>query len=222
MTISTRDLSALPDVEGLRQLLRSLAMLDAILCEDWEGRYFSFDSRWGQGQMLGSMRNGSGDGFYAVFNDAGCFLKGFAHEALMSPHQFDPPSVAPGVLDNVPPEFAEFLKEPAFDIENTTFCIWRRREDDAWHHGNVIFPDGADPDGSEDLLAMLDGDPETYRTWAEDYFGDDWEDDRRLESSDVARIYHHELLTDALVTAINPDRKFSEVTKDAKEIGYPL
>jgi hypothetical protein len=30
--ISTRDLSRLPDVDGLRRLLQSMAMLDAILC----------------------------------------------------------------------------------------------------------------------------------------------------------------------------------------------
>ncbi len=43
--ISTRDLSGLPPVDALRRVMRSLAMLDAILCPDWQGRYFSFNSR---------------------------------------------------------------------------------------------------------------------------------------------------------------------------------
>ena len=43
--ISTRDLSELPDVDGLRRLMQSLAMLDAIVCREREYRYFFFDSR---------------------------------------------------------------------------------------------------------------------------------------------------------------------------------
>lgn len=42
--ISTRDLSELPDVNGLRRLLMSMAVLDAILCRDWQYRYYSFNS----------------------------------------------------------------------------------------------------------------------------------------------------------------------------------
>ncbi len=42
--ISTRDLTSLPNVDDLRQLLQSLAMLDAILSPDWDGRYYSFKS----------------------------------------------------------------------------------------------------------------------------------------------------------------------------------
>ncbi len=42
--ISTRDLSQLPDVDPLRRLMQSLAMLDAILSPDWELRYYSFNA----------------------------------------------------------------------------------------------------------------------------------------------------------------------------------
>ena len=34
--ISTRDLSLLPDVDGFRRLLQSMAMLDAVLCPEWQ------------------------------------------------------------------------------------------------------------------------------------------------------------------------------------------
>lgn len=218
--ISSRDLADLPDVEGLRRRMQSLAMLDAILWDDWEYRYHSFNAAWADGKMLGSMRNGSGDQFFAAFNQAGCFLKGFAHEAPMSPHRSKPQRVFAGVLDNVPSEFAEFCREPAFDMENTTFCIWRRYGDDSWQHGQISYPSAPDPDGSEELLAILDGDPTTYKNWAEDYFGEDIDEDRELSLSDVTRIYQHDALTKELVVAINPDRKLSELTEDIKEIGY--
>jgi hypothetical protein len=44
--ISTRDLSSLPDVDGLRKLLQTLATLDAILCPEWQYRYYSFNRAW--------------------------------------------------------------------------------------------------------------------------------------------------------------------------------
>jgi hypothetical protein len=42
---STRDPSALPEVGSLRRLSQSLAMLDAILCPEWQYRYHSFNAR---------------------------------------------------------------------------------------------------------------------------------------------------------------------------------
>src|SRR5262249_50472332 len=105
MPNSTRNLRRLPDVDGLRTLLQSLAMLDAILCPEWDLRYYSFNSRWSKGKQMGSMRNGSGDDFFALFNASGCFLKGFDHESPMTPYDREPKEVWPGVLDDVPSEF---------------------------------------------------------------------------------------------------------------------
>ena len=53
--ISTRDLSAMPDLAGFRRLARSVAMLDAILSPEWEFRYYSFNSKWAEGEMMASM-----------------------------------------------------------------------------------------------------------------------------------------------------------------------
>jgi hypothetical protein len=58
--ISTRNLTLFPDVDELRALLQSMAMLDAILSPEWEGRYYSFNIRWSAGEQMGSMRGWSG------------------------------------------------------------------------------------------------------------------------------------------------------------------
>lgn len=220
---STRNLAGLPDVPALRRLLQSLAMLDVIVCTDWETRYFWFDASWREMQMLGSIKNRAGDEAFAVFNQASCFLKGFVHDSPMSPHHAHPPAVAPGVLDAVPAEFAELLDEPSLDIAKTTFCLWRRNGDEQWQHGEIRFPrGGSDPDGSEKLLKMLDGDPASYLAWAKEYYKDDCYEGRQLEVNDIARIYDHEPLSKELVAKINPDRQFRRLMADAKEIGYPL
>src|SRR6187402_2810137 len=143
MPISTRNLKALPDVDRLRLLLQSLAMLDAILSPEWEYRYYSFNSHWSKREQMGSMRDGCGDGLFALFNAAGCFLKGFAHESPMSPYSRQPKQVWPGVLESVPSAFAAALKEPAFSMEDTTFCVWRLSGDETWQRGRIEFPQGA-------------------------------------------------------------------------------
>lgn len=85
--ISTRDLSQMLNIDDLRRLFQSMAMLDAIIPRDWESRYYSFNAHWGDGEQLGSIRNGQGDEFFAVFNTQGFLLKGFAHESPMSPYR---------------------------------------------------------------------------------------------------------------------------------------
>lgn len=214
--ISTRNLSLLPGVDGLRHVLQSMAMLDAIICPEWDGRYYSFNAEWGAGEQMGSMRNGSGDEFFAFFNSAGCWLKGFAHESAMTPYRETPQRVWPGVLDAVPQEFAACLREPAFSIEDVTFCIWRRTADGGWQIGPISFPAGdRDPDGSGCLLSKLDGRPETYRAWAIEYY------EREVPLAAVEHVYRHWPLTNQIIAQLNPELAPTELAADLRAIGYP-
>jgi hypothetical protein len=216
--ISTRDLSLLPDIARLKALCQSLAMLDAILSPEWEYRYYSFDSRWGENEsvdeQMASMRNGSGDEYVLLFTPAGAIMKGFAHEAAMSPYQFDPPHVWPGVLESVPQEFADFLSEPAFSLDETTFCIWRRSQDAVWQHGPIEFPADDDPDGSAELLVILDGKPRTYQAWAKEYY------EQAIPLKAVEHMYQHKPLTKAIVAALNADLSLKDLADEIAEIGY--
>jgi hypothetical protein len=220
--ISTRDLSLLPDIETLRQTWQSMAMVDAVLCPNWEYRYYSFQAGWGEGEQLGSMRSGSGDDLFAHFSSAGCWIKGFDHESPLSPFTEHPPRVRPGVLDHVPPEFAACLQEPAFNVDMATFCIWRRPVDAAWQTGPVAFPadahdpDGPDPDGSVQMLSPLDGRAETYRAWAEEYY------ERKVDAAAVEQIFEHRPLTPELVAKLNPKASLAGLVDDIREIGYPV
>jgi len=213
--ISTRDLAMLPDIGCLHLLTQSLAMLDAILCPEWESRYYSFNAKWGAEQMMATMRNGSGDTFFLLFQPTGAILKGFAHEAPMSPYTFAPPRVWPGVLETIPSVFASFLTEPAIVVEETTFCIWCTCHDTQWQRGTIQFPDHPDPDGSEALLAILDGNPRTYQANAEEY------NEGSVNLDAVIQIYNQQPLTNALVGALNSDLSLADVSRDREEIGYP-
>jgi hypothetical protein len=65
--VTKKKLDTIPDVESLKKLCQALAMLDAIISPEWEYRYYSFDSKWAQGEMMASMRNGSGDEYFILF-----------------------------------------------------------------------------------------------------------------------------------------------------------
>jgi hypothetical protein len=58
-------------------LSKALAMLDAILSPEWEYRYYSCNGKWAPGETMASMRNGSGDGYFILFNGHGAAIKGF-------------------------------------------------------------------------------------------------------------------------------------------------
>ena len=211
-TVSSAEiLKTLPEIEDLKRRCQALATLDSILCPEWEYRYFSFNDAWAPGEALSSMRNGEGDDWLILFNPRGAIVKGFVLAADMAK---DCPW--PGVVDAVPEEFAAFVAEPAFAIDKTTFCLWRRTADASWHAGPVEPPGSQDPDGRSKLLRFLDGDPATYQAWGEEYYG------ARLNPRAIEQIYHHEQLSEFLVRSLNPKAKLRFLRPEIEEIGYPL
>lgn len=74
----------------------------------------------GLGQSMASMRNGSGDDYFILFSSAGTAIKGYAREYPMA----NPGHPPDAVLDGFPPSIEDFLSEPAFTMDCTTFCIW--------------------------------------------------------------------------------------------------
>lgn len=209
----------LPDIPNLIRISKAIAMLDAILSEEWEYRFYSFNSHWDKNdptQQMASMRNGCGDHYFIWFSTLGAAIKGFDHESPMSPAN-NGERVYPGVLSEVPAEFSSFLNEPAFIMGDTTFCLWRHSEDDEWHTGNVNFPGnaGAVPDGSKSLLAILDGKPSSYVRFASEYFELD------IDEEDVEHVYNLKPLTAELLERLQCERSLDELRDDMLEIGYP-
>lgn len=210
--ISSHDLTAMPDLVGFRRLARSLAALDAVMSPEWEYRYYAFDSSWAEGEMMASMRNGSGDRWFAIICSAGVAIVGLAHE---SP-SYKPGQPHPGVFAGLPAVFkANLLDEPAFDTSNATFCVWRLRDDDRWHSGATTGHEVSRADGSAELLTIFEGRPEQYRDFAEEYF------EREVALPDVTAVYEHRALGQELVARLNEEADATAVEAELREIGYP-
>ncbi|WP_214413187.1 hypothetical protein [Sphaerisporangium fuscum] len=210
----------LPDVPVLRDLCRSMAVLEAVLSPDWESRYHSFDADWGPAEEMASMRNGSGDEYSIVFSDGGAFVRGFDHEAVMSPYGNDGPW--PGVLDSVPDVFRQYLEEPAFRDEAgmpvVTACLWREGGDGRWRVGEIEYPDGeSDPDGAARLFALLvDPSPQAFQRFAEDYY------EVPVDLDAVRHVYALRPLTQAVVATLNADLSLEDLVEDLSASRYPF
>ncbi|MEV7954172.1 WD40 repeat domain-containing protein [Streptomyces sp. NPDC088141] len=211
----------LPDTPTLRDLCRSIAMLDAILDPDPVGEpRHRFDARWQGTQGLASMDNGAGDAYCIVFSEAGAYLQGFDHESTMSPYDRVDGSPWPGVLESVPEAFQPYVRQLAFGGDGcarVTACLWRETGDEPWHTGSVEFPGGLhDADGADWLFQLLtDGTPQAYQNWAESYYG------RPVDLSAVRHCYALRPLTPEVVSALNPAVTLERLGERVETTGYP-
>lgn len=203
--INTASLHELPEPAELERLTQALAVLDAIMSPEWWYRYYSFDPAWAPGERMASMRNGSGDHWNMIFSDAGAALVGLGHESST----FEPGNPKPWVFKGFPAAFEKNLRqEPAFETENSTFCIWYLLEEGRWRSG----ADEPVDDGSAEFLAILKGDPKAYVKFAEHYY------EVELALKDVVHIYKHMPLTPDLVMRMNPDVDLDSLKQELHQI----
>lgn len=183
----------------LELICKGLATLDAMMSEDWDSRYYSFNQAWNtkSTQRMASMRNGEGDEWFIVFDKSGVFVKAFWHE---HPHE----DVAK-IYKGLPKALMSQLKEQAFSMEHVTFG--------GWHDGTTWTLRGnAAPPTNE--LAILTGDPEKYRAYAKPYF------EAELPIDAVAHVLAGKKLDAKLVKRISTERTLAELKADLAEIGY--
>jgi hypothetical protein len=245
MIISTKNLTPLPDIATLQKLCKSLATLDAIICREWESRYYSYNNAWDKNKMeeYFEMRDGCGDQFQILFSSDGVVINGYAHESEMNnwierevaPTTFmgkvkaifgeqitvSEPKIWKGVIDRLPEVFKNFMYGEPIKSIGTTFCIWRQHTENSWKIGNIKFPEDEYGDGSADLLYILDNDPKTYKNWAIEYYDQFECDDKKLNLKSVKHIYDFKPLTKDIVLELNPDiEDWDSLKKDLEEISY--
>ena len=145
---------------ALQRLTRTLAVLDAILCEEDWLRVHRYEPAWSEDLALGIIDNGAGDHLHLLFTPHGTLLKGFDHESPFSPHAQDTYGVWPGIYTKVPAPLLAYLEQDeSLEMDHVTFCMWRQPGDGQWRMGNIVRPDGWD-DGQALLLGYLCPDPE--------------------------------------------------------------
>ena len=204
--ISTENLSLLPPPTELQKICKSIATLEAILCQEWEYRYYSYQKQWSDTEEVCEMRNGEGNQMLILFTNQGACINGFAHESVAN---------TVGILDGLPDMFHEFMNEEPVKSMGTTFCIWQTDLDSAWKTRQLDLPNNDYKDGSSDLLQLLDGNPSTYKNWAEEYY------DINLSLTAIESIFKGATVTQELVNQLNLNLEdFSALKSDLEEIGF--
>lgn len=205
---------ALPPPPELLKTCRAIAALDLILSPEWEDRFYSFDSKWGTGEQMASMRDGSGDSWHVVFSDKGwTALRGFVHESLAAEER---ETLSRALRAACPPELKGFTEEPAFDWKNTTVCHFHTGGESSWKRAKDLTPH-ANVDTFEDgLLWDLTQGAEGYVKHAQNYF----KVEVPLEL--VRHVFAQKPITPEMVKRLNPGTELSQIEEELfGKIGYP-
>ncbi|MCU0351797.1 MAG: hypothetical protein MUF43_13370 [Flavobacterium sp.] len=205
--ISTKELN-LPNRQKLQSICKAISVLDAILSQEWEFRYYSYNNKWSENEEFCEMRNGSGDHMLLLFRPDGCIINGYAHEC--------PQQEKEKLTRNLPSNFNEFIFGEPVKTIGTTFCIWTNENND-WRTGQI---DNYE-DNSEEMLGIFDGNPQTYIDFATAYFEESYiESGIPLET--VTDIYNGKTLTKEMVlTIVDTLEDWEQLEADLNEIGYP-
>lgn len=206
--ISTKNINLLPGRKKLQSICKAIAVLDAILSQEWEYRYYSYNNKWADNEEFCEMRNGSGDQMLILFRQDGCVINGFAHEFLQYEKQ--------ELTKNLPSIFDEFIFGEPVKTMGTTFCVWTT-EGKNWQTGQIENYE----DNSAEMLSIFDGNPQTYIDWATGYFEESYiESGIPLET--VTKIYDQQTLTKEMVlTIVKELEDWEQLENDLDEIGYP-
>lgn len=66
----------LPSKEILQKTCKAISVLDAILCSEWEYRFYSYNSRWSEDEEFCEMQDMEGERFQILFKEEGCVING--------------------------------------------------------------------------------------------------------------------------------------------------
>ena len=181
-------------INKFKKVLKSLAMLDAIIMPEWEYRYFSFDSQWGEYEEMASMKTGHGEEYYILFKGDSVIGKYYYPSYN---HQID--------LKDIPPCFNEFMNEVAFKMDDISNIFYRVSNNEEW----VYLP-------NEFKCKYLFFDANEYKNWAEEYY------ETNLDIRSIEHIFSSQSINDEIVMNLNPDIVINDIVDDIIEINYPV
>lgn len=205
---STKKPNQLPDRKTLQSICKAIAVVDAILSQDWEYRYFSYNCKWAKDEEFFEMRDGEGSRMLILFHKAGCVINGF--DAELSKR--DKKQLTKGL----PKIYQEFIFGEPVKTYGTTFCLWTTEQEE-WVVGEITDY----KDSSKDFLSFLNKEPKNYIEWATEYFAGSYKKSG-IPTETVQKIYNSEVITKEMVLSIVDTLDWNQLKEDLAEINYPF
>lgn len=190
-----------PDVENLKTTSKIIALLDSVIEQEWEYRYYSYNSKWSDGEEMASMRDGSGNHYFILFSNNECYIK------VIDTKVNNKSGIEKAVskLDrNLQNKLNIFLKEPAFYVDEITDLYWNI--DGKW---NSIGPE------ISDALQILLNPVSAYNVHADEYF------EIKIGKKIVQEIFDGRISKGA-IEQINPEIDYNALKDDLDEIGLQI
>lgn len=208
--ISTKDLSSMLPPKQLQKICKAIAAMELIMWEEEDDyRYYSYNSHWDDGEEVFEMNNGEGQRMLVLFSAHGCVISGIdsEHGYAEGKHR----SIE-NLTDGLPDVFHEFIYGEPVKSLGTTFCIWSL-DNGAWTVGKIDDYD----DGSEEMLALFDGNPQKYVEFAEEYY------EKEIPVEMVSNIYEGTTITKEMVLALNDEfESWDALREGLEDIKYPF
>jgi len=184
----------------LKNKLKRLALLDAIIEPEWEYRYYSYNANWSDTQEMASLRDSCGGEWFFLFDGDNVSFK------CTSP--------VDGLADNfddlkklVPERFTPLLAEEAFSMDQGS-CIWFI-DNGTWIKLGKEIDDLPNPITIQEMTAS------DYCQFVEDIF------EQEIDQKIVQSIFDG-LFTLELANQINPYIDLGTLKQDISEIGIAL
>ncbi len=187
-------------IKQLRNKLKALALLDAIIEQEWEYRYFSYNIKWSDTEEMSSLRDGSGGEWFLWTSGELAGYKCLSPEdGLMSELESVKNSASSG--------FSSFITEPAFSMDQAT-CIWFLENSQWVKHGNSV-------NYLIDLETVSNWEASDYQSWATEYY------EREIDLETVSKILSGQF-NEALAKKLNPEIEINQLLTELPEIGIHL
>ena len=193
-----KDINLLLNI-NIKKRLKSLAMLDAMLCPEWEYRYFSFNNSWDKDESMASMRDGEGNEYFILFKNENIIGKIFEKKHSLSDLQREE------IFKKIPKTLKSFFGEVAFSLEDTTFLFWKEQEAEKWSS----FPLKKEIPYLGFLYTS-----ELYINWAKEYY------EVNFDEKTIQEIFNYSPLTEERVQKLNKTLCLDDLKEDIKEIAY--
>lgn len=192
----------LPSRSTLQSICKAISVLDAILCAEWEYRFYSYNSAWGPDEEFCEMQDMEGQRFQILFKEEGCVINGV--------HSDYENADKSALTEGLPEVYHEFMFGEPVASYGTNFCLWTD-ESGEWQYNET-----GKADGKEELLSIFNGNPATYKQWAEEYF-----EVEEISLDVIDQIYRGEILTKNMVMAVNPEiEDWEQLISDLEEANY--
>lgn len=195
-----KDVSLIPNLDDVYKTCQSLAAIEAILMQEWEYRYFSFNDSWDTNQSMASMRDGSGSHYYMLFDLQlkSCIGKLYV-KSLNAMNLSDVKELV---------AFKDFMQEPAFENDIATIYFYKISDNSTWQSIPSL--------NDIPFLGFLTNKEKAYIPWAESYY------EVEINTLPVIQIFNYQPITTTIINQLNHDCCISTLKDDLNEIGYPF